>query len=438
MRLLYFILYVSFQYTIRLFYKTIKTVNSPRERMGRTIYVSNHPASFMDPLVVASLRQPIVFFMTRSDVFTTFSKPFLWMAHMLPIYRQHDGGDTKGKNKDTFLKSTEVLKSGRNILIFGEGFTDDKFVRRLKPVKKGAIRLGFGALEALDWKKKVYVAAVGNNYTAPNLLRSDLLIATSDKICLNDYQEQYKANPAQVINELTRKVEELMRDQITHVEKLEWTDFHEQIMTITRKGMNAFSYDRNRSLKQRWSYSRSLALWLNNKETLNEKEELLKSDLDAYFRLLKKNQLRDEFIYQKSIGRLNRGQELMKLIALLPFMLLGVIHLGILYFGIKRFVEKSFKRRVFWGSTKMVIGMIAMGLFNLPMIWIFKAFIVDSWSLGILYYLAIGLFGLAAYEWFRSLKLFVEKGKVLQADVHQMIEKRRDLKERIERMIQLD
>jgi hypothetical protein len=437
MRILYFLLYVSFQYSIRLFYKSVKTFNAPREYLGRTIYVSNHPASFMDPLVIASMRQPIVFFMTRSDVFTTFSRPFLWMAHMLPIYRQHDGGDTKSRNKDTFKKSTEILKSGRNILIFGEGFTDDVFVRRLKPVKKGAVRMGFGALEEMNWKKNVYIAAVGNNYTEPNLMRSDLLIATSDKICLNDYEEAYRENPAQVINELTKQIEELMREQITHVENQEWTAFHEQIMMITRKGMNAFSYDRKRSLKQRWLYSKALADWLNSKTQLSESEVQLRTNLDSYFKLLKKLKLRDEYVYQIGIGRLNRTSELLKLILLFPFMLVGLLHLGIFYFGIKRFVEKSFKRRVFWGSTKMVIGMIAMGLFNLPMIWIFKAFIIDSWSLGILYYFAIGLFGLAAYEWFRSLRLFIEKGQVMKADVKTIVEKRRNLKEQIDGMIQL-
>jgi 1-acyl-sn-glycerol-3-phosphate acyltransferase len=95
----------------------------------------------MDPLVVASLRLPIVFFMTRSDVFTPISRPLLWASHMLPIYRQHDGEDTKAKNEEVFQKCSRILSFGRNLLIFGEGFTDDTFVRRLKPVKKGAVRI---------------------------------------------------------------------------------------------------------------------------------------------------------------------------------------------------------------------------------------------------------------------------------------------------------
>ena len=154
MRLLYFILFCTLRYSLRIFYPRLKTINSPGNMFGRTIYVSNHAASFMDPLVVASFRPPIVFFLTRSDVFTKLTKPFLWAAHMLPIYRQQDGVDTKDENIKTFDECTKILKYGRNLLIFGEGFTDDVFIRRLKPVKKGAVRIGFYSLEKLNWKKR--------------------------------------------------------------------------------------------------------------------------------------------------------------------------------------------------------------------------------------------------------------------------------------------
>jgi hypothetical protein len=435
MRLLYFILYISFQYALRLFFKRTRTINSPREWFGRTIYVSNHPASFMDPLVVAAFNRPIVFFMTRSDVFNTISKPILWTAHMLPIYRQQDGGDTKDRNKDTFRKSTEILKYGRNILIFGEGFTDDTFIRRLKPVKKGAARMGFGALEAINWSKKVYIAAVGNNYTDPELMRSELLISTSDKICLNDYREMYLDNHTQAINEVTRIIEERLKEQITHIENKDWAHFHEQIMMITRKGMNAQCHDDSIPLEKRWNYSRKLALWLNEKEELNVEQEELKNDLDHYFRLLKKMKLKDDNVFLKSRGQLNRGKEILKMILLFPVALLGLLHLGHLYLFIKRFVQNSFKRKVFWSSTKMVVGMIAMGLVNLPFIWIFHAFVYESWIAAVLYYLCIGLFGLAAYEWVMAIKVFIAKGKVQKADIQMIIEKRSSLEARIERLV---
>jgi hypothetical protein len=155
MRFFYLILKITLQYTTRIYYPRQKLVNSPKELFGRTIYVSNHAASFMDPLIVAGRRMPIVFFMTRSDVFTPVTKPILWAAHMLPIYREHDGEDTKGKNAEVFKKCAKIISFGRNLLIFGEGFTDDVFIRRLKPVKKGAVRIGFSALEELNWSKNI-------------------------------------------------------------------------------------------------------------------------------------------------------------------------------------------------------------------------------------------------------------------------------------------
>lgn len=73
---------------------------------------------------------------------------------MIPIYRQHDGGNSTEKNIESFRKATEVLNGNRSLLIFGEGMTDDVFERRMKPLKKGALRIGFTALEGTNWKKK--------------------------------------------------------------------------------------------------------------------------------------------------------------------------------------------------------------------------------------------------------------------------------------------
>jgi fluoride ion exporter CrcB/FEX len=52
MRPIYTLLAVSLHISFRLFYKRFKVVNNPKSYFGRTIYVSNHPNSFMDPLVI--------------------------------------------------------------------------------------------------------------------------------------------------------------------------------------------------------------------------------------------------------------------------------------------------------------------------------------------------------------------------------------------------
>ena len=436
MRFFYFLLKVTLQYTTRIFYPRQKMIGAPKEFYGRTIYVSNHAASFMDPLVVAGLRRPIVFFMTRSDVFTPITRPILWAAHMFPIYRQHDGEDTKGKNEEVFKKCTRVLSFGRNLLIFGEGFTDDVFIRRLKPVKKGAVRIGFSTLEELNWKKNIYIAAVGCNYSDPNEMRSDLLVSTSEKICLNDYKEAFEQNPNRVINELTKRIEVMMRDQITHVEDKNMAPFHENIMKLTRQGMNARCSDTRIPLEKRWRYSQDLALWMNGQE-LAENEQLmaLKKDLEDYFSLLRKFRLEEKYVYEYSTKNGSRTKELLFMITMWPFALLGLLHCGIPYILIKRFVEKSFRRKVFWSSVKLLLGKIGMGLLNIPFIFLFYHFIYPSYWLGFLYYACIGLFGLAAYMWFRNFKSFKIKGAMKKIDVSKFWKRRMELLERIKDLI---
>lgn len=436
MRFFYFLLFITLKLSTRLYFKTRRTHNSPKEYLGRTIYVSNHAASFMDPLLIAAFRKPIVFFMTRSDVFKPLLKPVLWAAHMLPIYRQHDGEDTKSKNEEVFKASSKILKRGRNILIFGEGFTDDTFIRRLKPVKKGAARMGFTALENMNWKKKVYIAAVGCNYTEPNYMRSEILISTSDKICLNDYKESYEENPNKVINEVTKLVEQKMREEITHVENKVWAPFHENVMILTRKGMNAKNHNRKYSLKERWRYSQKLANWLNDQNLEDEKLVQLKSKLEGYFSLIRKLRMEEFYIHKFIKHKKSRLNESLFLLLMWPFALVGLVHFYLPYKFIKRFTEKTFRRRVFWGSVKMIMGKAIMGIINIPFIFVFYHIIYPSYWLGFAYYaLIIPLFGLSSYVYFRKLKDFQVLGAMKKANLKKVIVKREELIKEIKEVV---
>jgi 1-acyl-sn-glycerol-3-phosphate acyltransferase len=422
MRPLYLFVWFCLSYSLRLFFKSVELLNAPKSFFGRTIYVSNHPASFMDPLVISCFRRPILFFMTRSDVFTPISRPILWLVHMLPIYRQIDGVNTKDKNQEVFKECSKVLKGKRNLLIFGEGFTDDVFVRRLKPIKKGAVRIGFAALDAMNWSEKVYLAAVGCNYSDPSRMRSDLLIATSDQICLNDFKDAYEANSNKVISELTHKLDLLMKSQITHVENPHLVHLHEGIMILTRRGMNAESYDSELTLIERFEYSKKIALWLNNNslETL----EPIKERIEFYFNVLKNNDLTDDELWRLKENKIFIKEKFLKILVLLPFFALGIIHCAIPYLITKKFVEGKFKRPVFWSSTKMLISMILIGILNIPVIF----FIVDFFSVsvyyGLCYYLLIGIFGLSAYRAMVLIKQIIRYKSLRKRDLHDIFEER--------------
>ena len=407
-------------------------VNNPKQLHARTIYVSNHPSSFMDPLVIAALTRPSIFFMTRADVFTKITKPLFWGAQMLPIYRQLDGGDGAKKNEVIFNQCAKLLKNGRNLLIFSEGFTDDVFIRRLKPIKKGAVRIGFQSLEKINWKKKIYIQAIGCNYSDPKLMRSDLLISYADKICMNDYKEQYLEDPNKTINELTKEVESLMQEQITHIKDLEIAPFHEQVMKITRKGMNALNFDKAIPLKKRWKYSQSLAIWLNNNYKDLDKLDEIQSTTETYFNRLEEISISESMIFwKKENPKGSRKSELNRFLLLLPLAIIGALHCAIPYLWTKKFTEKTMKRPVFWSSVKLFLGELTIAVFNIILLAvIYNLTAINGWFF-VAYFFSIGITGPIAYIAMTHWKRYKEKGRINQMDLSSIIEQRKSLEAKL-------
>ena len=390
MRPLYFIFWLCLGFSFRLFFKRVVQVRPNKKRFGRTIFVSNHPSAFLDPIVIARLRKPVIYFMTRSDVFNKFTKPIFWLAHMLPIYRQQDGGDSQEKNKKVFKKATQALARNRNLLVFGEGITDDVFERRLKPIKKGAIRIGFTALEDLNWSVEIKVQGLGINYTNPGVLRSEVLIAGAEPLILNDYKDAYLENPSKVITELNRELEARMQAQITHVVSDENVILHEQLQQLTRKGMHVHCFDQNHSLQERWQYSQKLAQFLNENNQENKPIwEHLTQKVQAYFSDLSSKKLTEAELYWFVLEKNWRQHQVLKLLLWFPFFILGLIHVALPYLWVKRFVEKTLKRPVFWSGAKMGMLLVILPLWNLIILAFAAKMISISWLYWLLYFMSL-------------------------------------------------
>lgn len=428
MRFLYFVMYYILNYTLRLYFRNIKVHNKP-SKYGKTIYVSNHAASFMDPLVIAAFNRSVVYFLTRSDVFTPFTKPIFWIAHMLPIYRQRDGVNTKEKNNEVFKKCTETLLRNRNLLIFGEGVTDDQFVRRLKPLKKGALRIGFTTLEACDWKENVYIAAIGCNYSNPSRFRSDLLIKNSKPILLNDFKEEYLENPSKVISKLTLEIQMVLQSELTHVEAIEDTSYHERIMMVQRKGM-CDTFSNRPDLVERWSYSSNLATKIN--EGSIQLTDDLKNEIDSYFKKLKDKGVSDDLFFDATSNPFKMSQFLFQLL-FLPIAVLGFIHCSLFYFSIKEFVERKFRRDVFWGSTKLIMMIFIAGPVNLLVLVFLPPFI--GWPLSVLYFLAVPFFGFIFHNAIVFWQRVYQVQKLKRQNITKILEARTQLKQNLDNFV---
>lgn len=436
MRPLYFIFWSALGISFRLFFRRVKQVRPSNKRFGRTIFVSNHPSAFLDPLVIARLRKPVVFFMTRSDVFNRITRPIFWLAHMLPIYRQQDGGNSQEKNKAVFKKATQALARNRNLLLFGEGITDDVFERRLKPIKKGAIRIGFTALEDLDWSVQIEVQGLGINYTDPGVLRSDVLIAAAEPIVLNNYKDAYLENPSRVISELNRELENRMQSQITHVNSDQHVLLHEQIMMLNRKGMHVSCYDPQISLQVRWDHSRRLAEQMN---LLNEAEnqELLNFSsayLEPYLNQLKKLQLTEAELYSFGIDPNWKWRTVLLSIFQLPFFLIGLVHVAIPHIIVKRFVESKFKRKVFWSSTKMGMLLVLLPIWNILVFMVLFALIHEKWYFWLIYFVSLNFVALVYYLFIKNTTLLSKSLRYNAQSLQPIVAQRSIVLEQLEKL----
>lgn len=438
MRLFYFLLVCSLNISLRLFYKRIVFINKPKRFFNRTIYVSNHPNSFMDPIMLGALSKSIFNFMTRSDVFKWWLKPFLWLAHMLPIYRQHDGENTQEKNKTVFNRVNKTLANGRNILIFGEGFTDDTPIRGLKPIKKGAVRMGLTALEGCNWEKKIYLASIGINYTDRNTIGSELLVEYGGEICLNDYRKDFEENTPKAINDITKKLEGMMQECVIYVADKSNYAFLENIMQISRKGFNHANHDDTIALKERYEYSKKLAHWINENATEeNEAINQLKKELNAYFALEKRMQIQDRFVFESATSKtVSRSKELFLLATAWPIAILGAIQGFIPYFLAKKMTEKIMKRKVFWGSVKMLLGKVFGTIYSLPIvIWLTKNYF-PHWSFGVIYFLFVApVLWKISYDYGTWFKEYLLKGKMKRADLSKFVTKRQQLAQQIDELV---
>jgi len=423
--------------TLWVYFPRFKNVNQPKKLYSRTIYMCNHAASFMDPLAVVGSQSPIMFFMTRSDIFTPVMRPVLWASHMLPIYRQHDGVDTKKKNEEVFKKCAKILKNGRNLMVYSEGFTDNVFIRRLKPIKKGAVRIGFDTLENINWEKNVYLQAVGANYSDPNVVGSDCVVSNGDPICLNEYKAAYEEDKNKTISYLTQKMEKEMQAQITHVENADLAPFHEHIMRITRKGMNAIDSDFRIPLLERWKYSKKLANWFNENEVDKNVDLIdLKARLNAYFSKQEKLGVEETPLYTVLSNQRKKIRDIVAIVLLFPVMILGMISCYLPYKLIKSFVEKSFKRSVFWGSVKMLLGFVAIGVYNLILLILLTQFTALSAAFGFLYFiLLLPIIGVVTHAWFKICSKHKKMSNITQKEIDEFGQERTELKNEIERLI---
>jgi hypothetical protein len=232
-------------------------------------------------------------------------------------------------------------------------------------------------------------------------------------------------------------VELEMQDQITDVRDLEWTSFHEHIMRLTKKGMSAVDSDKGIPLLRRWEYSRNLAKWMNERDLMAQDDLVkLKASLEHYFEQLDRQNIREADLTDLTNDDFHPIKDVLFFIIAFPLFVLGLLHHYLPYVWVKSFVEKSFKRPVFWGSVKMLLGLLVIGIYNIILITAINVFVYPAfWFWFVYFFLVPTLSGVLAYHYVRRLKRYSRLNQLRSEDLTSFYEERQRCQEAIRQLI---
>ena len=150
--LFYLLIKTTVRLALRIFCRRIY-INSPlrTNTAGPLLIAANHPNSFLDAVIIGSIFNRPVHYLTRGDAF---NKPWhdklLRLLNMIPVYRLSEGKENLARNEEAFLRSKEVLSAGGIVLIFIEGIC--RHTHELQPFKKGAARIALDSKNLLNFR----------------------------------------------------------------------------------------------------------------------------------------------------------------------------------------------------------------------------------------------------------------------------------------------
>ena len=322
------------------------------------IFVSNHPNTMIDPLVVGTTCNRKLFFFAKSTLFNNFfSKWLLPKLQLVPVYRRQDDPSQTNKNQDTFEKGFQILKNNGAFLIFPEGVSTGE--RTLSKIKTGAARIGFGAMVKNDWALDITMIPVGLSYSNAIKFKSNVIVRYGSPISLKEFRDQYNLDEFNVVNQLTQQIETALTKLTTNVNDLASEEIVSALELIYKKELMT---DLGLDLKNKsddFSATKGLVngveWYFKNKP---ERVEEFKEKFQNYQNHLSLLKLKDEFLdpNNKSITLFERIQIITYLTLGFPIYLYGVIN-NIIPYKLPRLIAKQFARsKSEIAPTKLITG----------------------------------------------------------------------------------
>jgi hypothetical protein len=343
----------------------------------------------MDPAFVGLTMRPQVYFLARGDVFKKpLAKRVLYSMNILPIFRKEDSLNNHEKNEITYDLCSNLLAKKKFIIIYPEGYCVQE--KKLRPLKKGAARLAFHALQKNNWEIDLHILPVGVNYSNPNKFQSDIVIHFGKPIRILDYKNDYLNNPNKVTYNLTRFLEQEMKKLLVIIDNRDLEPFAEQIEILYGKEL---AYRYGFSLKDKlavYQMRRAIGQNLNKaNEALNIEMADLYADTKRYFNDLNKLNLRD-FLLDDGLQRKPVFFKTL-LAVLLGFFMWPAFWLNYYVFHLPHKIAKKTTRAIeFYPSVLIGSGAILFTLYFVLISVLAAIFLSKIWIIPCMIILLIG------------------------------------------------
>lgn len=187
-------------------------INHPEllKSKGPLLLASNHPNSFLDAIILATIFRQPVYSLARGDAFNKkWTASLLRQLNILPVYREREGSEHLHKNYQTFDACNEIFKQNGIVLIFTEALCENEW--HLRPLKKGTARLA-----ATAWQQGIplKILPVGFNYSSFILFGKNVQLNLGSLITKEHCIE---TENGKLLNEITSAIQQQLKTQVYEI-----------------------------------------------------------------------------------------------------------------------------------------------------------------------------------------------------------------------------
>lgn len=392
------------------FKRVIVTGRENIPEKGPLIIVANHPNTFMDPILVASITDQRIGFVGNAGVFSNkIVAAVLRYFHVIPIYRKKDvQPGEQPDNNEAFSKCHQYLNGGNMLLIFPEGTS--YYELKLREIKTGTARIALSYEAMRNFEGNLKILPVALDYSDSIQFRSIVSVTISEPISVQAYKELYAHDEFESVNALTRKIRDELGRHVPQTAGKEQEDFlikaHKFYAAYFEPEADLYTNPK-RSLALRKQLSQALVYIQRHDEQLYHETQ---TKVQLFFSLLKSENITTGFLAENFLKKSPLWVSLVyftQFILLLPFYLAGVI-INYLPYILPSRIFKVLKLDIeYKTSVQMFAGLVTFPVFYLLELWLFRTYISSETRYSIFVVLFFICAGYVAMYYWTELKRFV-------------------------------